>query len=66
MTTTKPNNQPAMFAHIYKAPGKRFTLMLKASSDMSVDSPEDQQHWFDSVREAKSYAKVVGAKAWNY
>ena len=52
-----------MYASIFNATGKRFTLIMH--SDASITS-EVMQLTFNSKAEAKAEAKRRGLKAWNY
>ena len=55
--------RPTMYASIFNAPAKRFTLIMH--SDASITS-EVMQLTFNSKAEAKAEAKRRGLKAWNY
>ncbi len=52
-----------MYASIFNAPGKRFTLIMH--SDASITS-EVMQLTFNTKAEAKAEAKKRGLQAWNY
>ncbi len=61
--TTRRNK---MFAHYttYTQQGKKVhTIDITATPSMREGS---KQHTFDTAKEAKAYAKQIGAKAWNY
>lgn len=55
-----------MFAHYtaYTKQGKKVHMIdITATPSMREGS---KQYTFDSAREAKAFAKQIGAKAWNY
>jgi hypothetical protein len=53
-----------MYAHIYRAAGKKVRLIL--STGPSISEGIVSETLFDSKVEAKAAAKAAGAKAWNF
>jgi hypothetical protein len=52
-----------MYASIFNATGKRFTLIMHAAPSITT---EVMQLTFNTRAEAKAEAKKRGLKAWNY
>lgn len=52
------------YAHIYRARGGKFQLMLTTGPQICDGVLETLN--FDSKAAAKAHAKAAGAKAWNY
>jgi hypothetical protein len=55
-----------MYAHYttYRKQGKKVhTIDITATPRMREGS---KQHTFETAKEAKAYAKAIGAQAWNY
>jgi hypothetical protein len=53
-----------MYAHIYRAAGKKVRLIL--STGPSISEGIVSETLFDSKGGAKAAAKAAGAKAWNF
>jgi hypothetical protein len=53
-----------MYAHIYRAAGKKVRLIL--STGPSISEGIVSEALFDSKADAKKAAKAAGAKAWNF
>ena len=54
-----------MTAHIYKAKGGIWTLILSKSASITADQVISETAYENKVA-AKQAAKAVGAKPWNY
>jgi hypothetical protein len=55
-----------MFAHYttYTTQGKKVHMISITSTPSMREGSEERK--FDTAKEAKQYAKSIGAKAWNY
>ena len=53
-----------MYAHIYRAAGKKARLIISTGPSISEGIVSEQL--FDSKAEAKQAAKAAGAKPWNF
>ena len=55
---------PEMNAHIYRARGGGYELILTHGPDLL--SARIKMEWHATLRSAKASAKAQGAKPWNY